>query len=448
MSTDTTDILSTRRCDMAFCPGCSHGALLDSLATAMSRLNLPPERICIVSDIGCVGLADRYFTCHTFHGLHGRSLTYAEGILRARPDMLVVVLIGDGGCGIGTAHLVHAARRGAPVKVIVFNNFNFGMTGGQGSPTTPPGAFTSTTTGGAAERPMDICQTVMANGAAHVARCSALDRDCTDRIEAALRSPGFALVDIWELCMAYFVERNRLKPAGLGELACELNMPFGLLRDELPILREPPAPPSARGLQKPPAALDSPLRWQGRGEIWLAGSAGQHIRTAAGIIGNIAVAGGLFVSQEDDFPITVRRGHSVSQLVIDESPIRYTGCDDPDIVVVLSGEGLKRVGALASVRSDACILLCDELTRPAECRVCEFFDMAALKKSVGAANVALAALALGLFRRGLFDPHVLCRAADIVINGRHRDQQLAALRHAAGIHALRHSRTITPEDKP
>ena len=71
-------------------------------------------------------------------GLHGRSVTYATGIKLANPDLKVIVLMGDGGCGIGGHHLINAARRNIGVTVVVFNNFNYGMTGGEHSVTTPP----------------------------------------------------------------------------------------------------------------------------------------------------------------------------------------------------------------------------------------------------------------------------------------------------------------------
>ncbi|HSG79272.1 MAG TPA: thiamine pyrophosphate-dependent enzyme, partial [Acidimicrobiia bacterium] len=130
-----------------FCPGCGHGTILDALDEALRRLGRPPEEVVIVSDIGCAGLSDQYFGTSAFHGLHGRSVTYATGIKLARPDLEVVVIMGDGGTGIGGTHLVNAARRNVGITVLVFNNMNFGMTGGQHSTTTPEGSITSTTPG-------------------------------------------------------------------------------------------------------------------------------------------------------------------------------------------------------------------------------------------------------------------------------------------------------------
>ncbi|NIR00204.1 MAG: 2-oxoglutarate synthase, partial [Gemmatimonadales bacterium] len=79
-----------------FCPGCGHGFILDHLNQALVKLQLDPRQVVIVSDIGCVGLSDQYFTTSAFHGLHGRSTTYATGIKLARPDLKVIVLMGDG----------------------------------------------------------------------------------------------------------------------------------------------------------------------------------------------------------------------------------------------------------------------------------------------------------------------------------------------------------------
>ena len=221
-------LLTALKSQMCYCPGCSHSPILERLADALQANNLSPDKVCIVTDIGCIGTADRYFSCHTFHGLHGRSITYAEGIKRARPDLTVIVLIGDGGCGIGTAHLVHAARRNADITVVVANNFNFGMTGGQQSPTTPDDAFTLTTPADRSEEPFDICRTVAVSGAAYVARCSALEDRATDYLESAIATQGFALVDLWELCVAYFVPTNKLNPRKLTELSDRLQMPFGV----------------------------------------------------------------------------------------------------------------------------------------------------------------------------------------------------------------------------
>ena len=155
------------------------------------KLGLDPKRVVIVTDIGCQGLGDQYFATNAFHGLHGRSIAYATGIKLADPDLKVIVMMGDGGTGIGGAHLLNAARRNIGLTVLVFNNFNFGMTGGEHSVTTPPGGVTATTRAGNLERPLDVCATVAVNGAGFVWRGTAFDSDLADVIAEAVRSESF-----------------------------------------------------------------------------------------------------------------------------------------------------------------------------------------------------------------------------------------------------------------
>ena len=102
-------LLNTER-PPVFCPGCSHEHITRALDRAFQILALPADRIVIVSDIGCSGLFDTFFNTHAMHGLHGRALTYATGIKLARPELTVMVTMGDGGLGIGGAHLLAACR--------------------------------------------------------------------------------------------------------------------------------------------------------------------------------------------------------------------------------------------------------------------------------------------------------------------------------------------------
>ncbi len=424
-------VLTHPRADMCYCPGCSHGMVLEQLGRAIDSLGLPPARVCVVSDIGCIGTADRYFACHTFHGLHGRAITYAEGIKRTRPETVVIVLIGDGGCGIGTAHLVHAARRGADIKVVVCNNFNFGMTGGQHSPTTPLEARTSTTPDGAADRPFDICGTVAINGAAHASRHGAFDPQLADALRTTLTTPGFALIDVWELCTAYFVPANKLNRGSLDQLSSRLQLPFGVLH------HRPADPPRVTGnlatprtpTSRPPRPDVPALRLHGveRCEICVAGSAGERIRSAAGVIGEIAVEGGLFAAQLDDFPITVRRGFSVSNLILSRESIRYTGLDHPNLVVLLSDDGVQRLGDLSGLAPSCRVVASDRVhlgATPAKVRP---FQAAPIERRLGKESVALAALTFGLVSAGFIENHALRSAADAVLSGAFRQGNLDAL---------------------
>lgn len=331
-----------------FCPGCGHHAILDRLDEALVALQVDPRRLVLVTDIGCSGLSDQYFVASAFHGLHGRSLTYATGLKLARPELEVVVIIGDGGTGIGGAHLLNAARRNVGLTLLVFNNFNFGMTGGQHSTTTPAGAVTSTTPGGNLEQPLDLCATAAVNGAAYVWRGTSLDADLAQRIAEGVRTPGFALLDVWELCTAFFVPSNHASKRTLGETMDRLGFQRGVVQrrevEEYAAAyrrahRAQTAPAPAPDLLEPRfrSALDRRFR------LVVAGAAGGRVRSGTRRVARAAVLSGLWASQRDDYPVTVKTGHSMSQLVLGPLPVGYAGVERPDAVLVLSPEGRRAV---------------------------------------------------------------------------------------------------------
>jgi len=418
-----------------FCPGCSHRLILDALDRALVRLQWDPARVVIVTDIGCVGLSDQHFITSAFHGLHGRSLTYATGIKLARPDLHVIVLIGDGGCGIGCAHLVSAARRNIGITTLVFNNFNFGMTGGEHSVTTPEGRKTVTTPWGNTELPLDIAQTVAINGATHVWRGSAFDPELDAQILAALQHDGFALLDIWELCVAYFASLNRLNPRMLKEAMVELGMAEGLLRHETRpeasrALREVWA--SRRGL---PLALKNPIpvhyapRLDHAVSLVIAGSAGAHIRTAGRMAATAAMLAGLWALQRDDYPVTVRSGHSVSEVVLAPTRTALFGTVQTTAVVVLSSEGLDKVHPLIrALGPDSWLFgvpaLIDDVHTDAQMVRLSTKPIPGVTRS----NMALAATGVVLARLGWAPAEALIEAASLV-SPEHADVNREAVAH-------------------
>ena len=400
-----------------FCPGCGHGLILDQVDRALVRLQLDPTQMVIVTDIGCQGLADQYFVTNAFHGLHGRSIAYASGIKLANPDLKVLVMIGDGGTGIGGAHLLNAARRNVGLTVLVFNNFNFGMTGGEHSVTTPPGGITATTRSGNLERPLDLCATVAVNGAGFAWRGTAFDKELPDVIAEAVQSDSFALLDIWELCTAYYVPNNRFSRKGLIETREALGMPAGLLhRAERPEHARALLAANASQLGKPalrpaplPLLFTSSLDREFR--LVIAGSAGGKIRSTARMLGEAAVLSGLWAAQQDDYPVTVQTGHSISELIFSPREILYTGVTRPDALVLISEEGRKAAGRyLAGLTAESWLFVTPEfagLETPARLVV---LDLEAPAGRVGKKNLGLLMAAAALRRLGLF-PLEACEEA-------------------------------------
>jgi pyruvate/2-oxoacid:ferredoxin oxidoreductase beta subunit len=401
-----------------FCPGCAHDLIVKRIDDALVRINPDPKKTVVVTDIGCAGLTDKYFITNAFHGLHGRSVTYGSGIKLANPELTVIVMIGDGGCGIGGHHLINAARRNIGINVFVFDNFNFGMTGGQHSITTPIGGVTATTKTGNYEYPIDICETVRVNHAGWVGRTTAYDPDVTDLMTEAIQHEGFALLDIWGMCSAYYMPSNKLTRKTLKEMMVNLNMKKGVLhkeeREELGAYLNRPHRSMMRVEKK--IELESKFRsnLQKRCSIVLAGSAGQKIKSSATIFGRAGILSGLWATQKDDYPVTVMTGYSVAEIILDENPVNYTGIPRPEYMLVVSEDGLKKLKTrIEKLTPDTKLLYDPRLELPttqAEIVPLPFEEEGlTIKKK----QIPLAALAYCLKSAGLFPMDALREAISI-----------------------------------
>jgi len=120
-------------------------------------------------------------------------------------------MAGDGDLlAIGGNHFIHAARRDVDIKIMLFNNQIYGMTGGQVSPTTPTGARASTAPGGYTERPFDACKLAEAAGASYVARATSFHTQLLSRVvREALVHKGFALVEVMTQCPEQYGRWNK-----------------------------------------------------------------------------------------------------------------------------------------------------------------------------------------------------------------------------------------------
>ncbi len=209
--TDYRDYLREELFPQMWCSGCSHGIALGSIARAMAALNLERHKTVVSTGIGCWGKADDYFRTHVFHGTHGRALSFATGIKVAKPELTVLALMGDGdGVTIGGNHFIHSARRNLDMTAIITNNFNYGMTGGQYSASSPEGSITTTSKYGTMEEGFDICSLSIASGATFVARVNPYHVTQMDKLIAeAIAHKGFSVVEILSNCPTYFARYNQ-----------------------------------------------------------------------------------------------------------------------------------------------------------------------------------------------------------------------------------------------
>ncbi|CAB1076434.1 2-oxoglutarate/2-oxoacid ferredoxin oxidoreductase, beta subunit (EC / 2-oxoglutarate/2-oxoacid ferredoxin oxidoreductase, gamma subunit (EC [Olavius algarvensis Delta 1 endosymbiont] len=343
------------------CPGCSHERITHTLDDAFQNMDLAGDQVVMVSDIGCSGLFDTFFNTHALHGLHGRALTYAAGLKLARPELKVVVTMGDGGQGIGGAHLLAACRRNLDLTLLVLNNFNFGMTGGQYSATTPPDARVGSAFLNQLERPVDICQVAKSAGAPYVTRCSGYRKDLAAEIQRAIEFEGFSVLDIWGVCPGRYTKKNRLTPKAIDEALAQIAPLEGIVaenarreygghyRDLTAELRPADDPPKIDAEFQPPGSR--------RQEVVMLGSAGQRIITAGEILCLAGLTAGLNTTQKNEYNITVLRGPSISELILSPEEIDYTGIECPGVIVALDQEGVDRRQDLFENLADDTLIL-------------------------------------------------------------------------------------------
>ena len=163
------------------------------------------------------------------HTTHGRALAFATGLKTARPDLTVLVTMGDGdAAAIGGNHFIHACRRNLDLTAIIYNNGIYGMTGGQQAPTTPAGMRSTTTPLGSIEPPFDLSELARAAGASYVARTTTFDfEELPQYIAEAIAHPGFAVVEVLSQCPTYFGRLNHLgDPATMLDYERDLTFPM------------------------------------------------------------------------------------------------------------------------------------------------------------------------------------------------------------------------------
>jgi 2-oxoglutarate ferredoxin oxidoreductase subunit beta len=194
-----------------WCPGCGHGTVMSAIIRAVDRMGWSKDEVVMVSGIGCSSRMPIYLDFSALHTTHGRALAFATGVKFAQPHMKVIVVTGDGDAlAIGGNHFIHACRRNIDITCILLNNNIYGMTGGQGSPTTPDMAFSTTTPYGNVEKHFDPCDLAKASGASFVGRGTVYHAPQLEKlIMEALSHKGFSLVEAMSNCHTYFGRLNR-----------------------------------------------------------------------------------------------------------------------------------------------------------------------------------------------------------------------------------------------
>lgn len=203
-----------------WCSGCGDFGVLKGLTQALTDLEVRPERLAVISGIGCSSRLAGYVKAYSFNSIHGRALPIATGLKLARPEMTTVVVGGDGdGFSIGLGHLPHAVRRDTDLTYAVLDNGIYGLTKGQASPTTERDSKRGRGLAGAEDAPLDPVLLVLSSGCGFVARSHAGQLPhLRQMLREAISYPGFAFVHVLAGCVTY-------QPKGYADGLLERSFP-------------------------------------------------------------------------------------------------------------------------------------------------------------------------------------------------------------------------------
>ena len=189
-----------------WCSGCGDFAVLAAFYKVLERRQLPHENIVTLAGIGCSSRFPYFVNSHGAHFIHGRAVPLASGVSLARPDLHVFLFGGDGdGFSIGGNHLDHGARKNIRLTYVIMDNFVYGLTKKQTSPTSPVGYKSKTDPTGAVDQPVNPIKKLLAAGATFIARTHATQiNHMIQMIERAMDHDGFSVIECLSKCVEFY----------------------------------------------------------------------------------------------------------------------------------------------------------------------------------------------------------------------------------------------------
>jgi len=189
-----------------WCPGCGDFSVLALYFKLIEKRKLWHEKITTVAGIGCSSRFPYFVQAHGVHYIHGRALAFASGISLSRPDLHLFVFCGDGDAfSIGGNHFNHTARKNIKMTYVVMDNWVYGLTKKQTSPTSPLGFKSKTDQWGAVDYPINPMKQAIAAGASFVARTTATNPNhVLQMMEAAMDHDGFSFVECLSECVEFY----------------------------------------------------------------------------------------------------------------------------------------------------------------------------------------------------------------------------------------------------
>ena len=188
------------------CAGCGHDSITAALIQVFFELEVEPHRVAKLSGIGCSSKTPTYFMreAHGFNGVHGRMPAIATGANAANRELMYIGISGDGdSLSIGLGQFCHAVRRNLNILYLLENNGVYGLTKGQFSASADLGSRSKRGEPNR-QQPIDPVLMALTLGATFVARSFSGDKQqLVPILEAGLKHPGFAFVDVISPCVTF-----------------------------------------------------------------------------------------------------------------------------------------------------------------------------------------------------------------------------------------------------
>lgn len=193
-----------------WCIGCGDFGIEAAMKQAFAQLDLDPDKVMLITGIGCGANMPSWFSVYGLITLHGRAVAVATGAHLANHELSTFVEGGDGdGYGIGMGHFIHAMRRNPNMVYIVGNNTVYGLTKGQVSPTSAKGCLGPSTPFGNPDPPVNPIALALANHCSFVARGYAGNLPhLVNLIKEAHNHKGFSFIDVLQPCVTYDKEHD------------------------------------------------------------------------------------------------------------------------------------------------------------------------------------------------------------------------------------------------
>ncbi|MBM3822953.1 MAG: pyruvate ferredoxin oxidoreductase [Verrucomicrobia bacterium] len=189
-----------------WCPGCGDFSVLALYFKLIEKRKIWHEKVTTVAGIGCSSRFPYFVQAHGAHFIHGRALPFASGISLSRPDLHVFVFGGDGDAfSIGGNHFNHTARKNIKMTYVVMDNWVYGLTKKQTSPTSPQGFKSKTDVWGAVDQPINPMKQAISAGATFVARTTHTNPNhVLQMMEAAMDHDGFSFIECLSECVEFY----------------------------------------------------------------------------------------------------------------------------------------------------------------------------------------------------------------------------------------------------